>query len=94
MAYATRAAIRLQMGDYAGANRDATESLRLDSQQPSDSYMIRAIAKYNLQDYPGALEDNTKAIELAPSHALAYANRAGTKRKLGDVPGALNDCHG
>jgi tetratricopeptide (TPR) repeat protein len=51
----------------------------------------RAEERLAINNYYGALADFTKAIELDPDFAKAYIARGGTKERLGDFSGAVED---
>jgi len=68
----------------------ASAVLKLFSQEP-DILLIKGNAKDELGDFTGAIKDYTAAIELNPDYAMAYFNRALTKRKIEDYEGALED---
>ena len=55
------------------------------------AYNNRGVANYYLKQYPAAVEDFTKAIELNPTWADAFANRAEAYRALGQEDNAEAD---
>jgi tetratricopeptide (TPR) repeat protein len=54
------------------------------------AYYYRGITSIREGLYESALEDFNKAIGLREDFALAYHERAGVKRKLGDLQGPIS----
>lgn len=48
---------------------------------------VEGIKQAETGDFPGALQSFTKAIEMAPSRASGYNNRAQTLRLMGKING-------
>ncbi|MDD3875042.1 MAG: tetratricopeptide repeat protein [Bacteroidales bacterium] len=59
--------------------------------QNSEMSLLKGNAKDELGDYAGAIREYTEAIELQPDFAMAYFNRALSKRKIADYEGAIED---
>ena len=53
----------------------------------------RSYVKFNEKDWRAVEEFSTQAIELDPSNAMAYVNRAGARAELGLLSTALDDCN-
>lgn len=73
--YLRRAAARAEQKEYAKAERDWTEALRLVPSDPAAHYG-RAVTRHLNKDYAGALEDYGVVLRLSPNHAGAFAGRA------------------
>lgn len=53
----------------------------------------RSYAKFKEGDWKAVENISTRAIDLDPSNAMAYVNRAGARAELGLLSTALDDCH-
>lgn len=89
-AYAGRAEIRKQLGNFQGAVEDFTTLLNA-GEGGQRAYALRAGARLALKDYPGALEDYAKAIELEPGYCGGFFGRGQCKAALTDYAGALEE---
>ncbi len=92
-AYVNRGTARAEWGDDQGAVEDYTAALDL---KPSldlraASYLNRCLSYSNLKQQVRALVDCTEAINLRPSHGLAYQNRGLVRRRLEEFQGAIQD---
>lgn len=89
-AYAAKAALLMQKGDYkaALANYDKALSLGADS---AELRMGRASALLMLGDYAGANKDLSAAIALNPALAEAYYNRGVSNINLARFNPAMSD---
>jgi tetratricopeptide (TPR) repeat protein len=88
--YFNRGNERYDAGDYAGADADYSEAIRL---KPDDAlaYNNRGIARQAQGDLGGALADYEQALRLKPDFADAYNNRGAARADQGDLAGALAD---
>jgi len=57
-----------------------------------EEYKAKGNDLYKAGDFVGAHEFYTKAINLNPSNAIYYCNRAETSRKLGHFDAVVKDC--
>lgn len=89
-AYAAKAALLVQQGDYEQAlkNYDKAIALQPDS---ADLYMDRASLFLMLGDYKSANADLSKAIALNPNSGEAYYNRGVSNINLQRVKPAVAD---
>ena len=74
-AYAVRAAIYYDWGQYQNGLRESEQAIKLDPRLPW-GFNARGWAYIGLRNYPKAIEDINRAIELDPKYASAYANRS------------------
>jgi tetratricopeptide (TPR) repeat protein len=86
-----RAEILRRLGRRAEAVRAARDAERLD---PRDSLalFVRGAAAAEEGDHRAAVELFDQSIASAPNRVKAYLKRAESRRRLGDVNGALADC--
>lgn len=92
-AYVNRGSARADWGDDKGAVEDYTRAIELtaDTDTQAAAHLNRCLSYSNLGDQVLALDDCTHAINLRPSHQLAYQNRGLVRRRLGDFQGSLQD---
>lgn len=92
-AYVNRGSARAAWGDDKGAVEDYTQAIAIatDSETEAAAHLNRCLSYSNLGEQVLALEDCTHAINLRPSHSLAYQNRGLVRRRLGDFQGSLQD---
>jgi tetratricopeptide (TPR) repeat protein len=92
-AYLNRGTARAEWGDDQGAVEDYTQALALDMSPETQAaaYLNRCLSYSNLEQQGQALSDCSEAINLRPSHELAYENRGLVRRRLGDFQGAIQD---
>lgn len=89
-AYAAKAALLAQRGDYQSALANYDKAIALNPNS-SDLYMNRATVLLMTGDYKAANEDLSKAIALNPSLAEAYYNRGVSNINLNRVRPAMED---
>jgi tetratricopeptide (TPR) repeat protein len=88
-AFRARAALRTQLGQYAGAQTDYTRSLELE---PDAATFAARGWCYLVADAPKlAVTDFDEAIRLAPELGDAYAGRASSRVQRGDLLLAAKD---
>ncbi len=89
-AIASRGSLRLDLGDFAGAEADAIEALR---SRPDFAYalLVRASARARRRDDAGAAEDATRVLAREPENVKALAVRGNARRSSGDLAGAEQD---
>ena len=75
--YYYRAFAKLMLGDYAGAERDATLCLERNPFL-SRAYMVRGAARHNLQHYAEAATDYAQALKITPDDFYLSFNLAGS----------------
>lgn len=90
IAYNNRGVARYQQGDYAGADRDYNEAIRLDPKYVN-AFFNRGILRGQTQDVSGALCDYSAALALDPRYASAYYNRGLLLDSKGETVRALRD---
>ncbi|MCH5328840.1 MAG: tetratricopeptide repeat protein [Coprobacter sp.] len=73
--YFYRAAAKLSLEDYKGAEEDAGKCLE---RNPfiTGAYQVRGIARQNLGDYEGAIEDYSGGLKYAPEDRTFLGNKA------------------
>lgn len=74
--YYWRAFSKLMLGDYAGAEADASLCIERNPFL-SRAYMVRGGARHNLQQYSKAAADYAKALEITPDDFYLAFNLAG-----------------
>jgi tetratricopeptide (TPR) repeat protein len=74
-AYAGRAAIYNERGQFQEALRESEQAIKLNSKHPW-GINCRGNAYIGLRNYQKAIEDFDRAIELEPSHPWSYVNRS------------------
>ncbi len=91
-AYAGRANIYNNRGNFAAALRESEQALKLD---PDFAWGLncRGNARAGLLNFTDALQDFGKAIALAPKYFWTYCNRSRTYGQLRDYPHALEDAN-
>jgi serine/threonine-protein kinase len=92
-AHVNRGTARAEWGDDLGAVEDYTAALNLDPPLTlrAASHLNRCLSYSNLGQQDKALVDCTEAINLRPSHGLAYQNRGLVRRRLEEFQGAIQD---
>lgn len=88
--YLDRAMARECLGDFAGAARDYTKQLRVDSTNV-DCYFLRGINRYKLKQYKAAISDFDHTLALEPDNADAWQYRGESKTALGRFKEAASD---
>lgn len=73
--YYLRAAAKLNLGDYKGAEADCSISLDYNP-FILDAYQIRGIARQNMGDYKGAISDYDKGLDSSPESRVFLNNKA------------------
>ncbi|HYE99150.1 MAG TPA: protein kinase [Planctomycetota bacterium] len=78
---------------YAGRLDRAAAALDrlLESGPDAEGFLWRGVVSLRKQDFEAAFTDSTRAIQLDPSLAWAYRNRAQAARARGDVDASLSD---
>lgn len=74
--YYYRAFAKLMLGDYAGAERDATLCIERNPFL-SRAYMVRGAARHNLRDYTDASDDYARALKITPDDFYLAFNFTG-----------------
>jgi tetratricopeptide (TPR) repeat protein len=89
-AYAMRAILRLDKGEYDQAIADDDEVIKLD---PKDAiaFSNRGDAWYAKKDYDKAIADYTEALKLDPKYAIAFSNRGIARHAKKDYDKAIVD---
>ena len=92
-AYVNRGSARAEWGDDRGAIEDYTQAIELASgtETLAAAHLNRCLSYSNLGEQSAALDDCAAAINLRPSHALAYQNRGLVRRRSLDYQGSLQD---
>ena len=85
-----RGEVRIELGDAAGATKDASETVRLDPTR-TGAYILRGRAHYLLGRLDEATADFCRAIELDPADPKAYEHRGVVHAARGDFDRALED---
>ena len=89
-AYLMRTHIAVKQGDTLTALRMADEALSVDAFS-ADAHEMRAAVNAQYARYEAAERGYNRAIELFPSRAGNYVNRALVRYHLNDLRGAMND---
>ena len=90
MAFKSRGAAYLRLGNIPDALADFNRVLELDPQN-ARAFHLRGLAHEKAGDYSEALEDLSKAIEIDPEYGAAYYSRATLYSKIGDTDHATED---
>jgi serine/threonine protein kinase/Tfp pilus assembly protein PilF len=88
--YFHRGMCRMQLENFAGADDDFSESLRLHPQQTA-AWFNRALARQQLGRLMEAANDFTQAIDRGQRDSLPYLLRGKVRRQLGDAAGSADD---
>jgi len=91
-AYAIRAAIYNEWGQYQNGLRDSEQAIKLDPMLPW-GFNSRGWAYNGLRNCPKAIEDLNRAIELDPKYAWAYTHRSTSYYLLAKYQQALEDAN-
>lgn len=86
--YYNRAWSAYNLGEYAPAQSDLTQTLELDTQYVL-AYNLRGLIHTQQGDMQGALQDFNRAIEIDPSTPFAHGNRASILYDMGQYEEAL-----
>ena len=78
-----RGACKFNLDQFEEAIKDFDKVIELNPDHPK-SWNCRGRTRYCLNQFAEAIKDLDKAIEINPNYFVAYENRAGAKRKLGD----------
>jgi len=92
IAYAGRAAIYDDWGEYQKALRESEQAIQLDPNH-AWGFNTRGWANIGLHNFQKAMEDLNRAIELFPKYAYAYANRSRVHHILKNYHRALDDAN-
>jgi len=89
--YTSRARMRSERGDHAGAIADLTRAIELTKKKPDESYFrLRAIERDRRGDVDGALKDFKRSLEIRATEE-SYLARAALHERLGDSAAAEAD---
>ena len=91
-AYAGRAAIYNDWGQYQQALRESEQAIKLDPNLPW-GFNCRGVARIGLMNYQEAIQDFNKAMELDPKYAWLYCNRSWAYYMLRNYHQALEDAN-
>jgi tetratricopeptide (TPR) repeat protein len=89
-AYATKAALFVEQGEYAQAVAALDRALALDPKL-TETYYNRGAIRAELGQIDAAIADYDKAIELQPSYWYAYRNRGSAHTHKNDPEAAVRD---
>jgi tetratricopeptide (TPR) repeat protein len=89
-AYARRAVIKEEFGDYNGCLQDFKKIIEID---PSEKFVYISLAgmKLSHKDYQGALQATDKFLTMDTKSATCYDLRAKIKEDLKDYNGVLKE---
>ncbi len=90
VAYSELGLYHLHSHQYGLAYQNFSQELSI--RESPMGYMNRGLAAYQQKQLQQALRDYSRAIELNPSHAPSYGNRAVVYLDLGKYSHALQDC--
>ncbi|MCI0342419.1 MAG: tetratricopeptide repeat protein [Planctomycetales bacterium] len=85
-----RGVARGKLGDFAGAEADYTEAIRLKPDD-ADYRFNRGSSRDERGDSAGGLADLDEALRLRPGFVAALVHRCLARRTAGDLDGALRD---
>ncbi|GAB1415212.1 tetratricopeptide repeat protein [Paludibacter sp.] len=88
--YMYRSIAKIQLGDYEGAEIDATESIERNPFVPQ-AYYARGFTKMKLEKYEDAIEDFTKALEFSPNSQHLLISRIDAYDRAGKYELAIKD---
>jgi tetratricopeptide (TPR) repeat protein len=88
--YAVRAAVLIEKGEHAAAEKDYDRAIELNSGW-GFVWIARASQKLRRNDAKGAAEDASRGMDLEPAEPTAPFVRAQARWRLGDKAGALED---
>lgn len=89
-AYAVRAQIEAQRGNFQSAAADMDSLIKLEPKNVNN-YINRAYFRYKNDDYFGCLSDYDYAITLDPENSVAIYNRAQLNAEVGEYAKAITD---
>lgn len=89
-AYAVRAQIEAQRGNFQSAAEDMDSLIKLEPKNVNN-YINRAYFRYKNDDYFGCLSDYDYAITLDPENSVAIYNRAQLNAEVGEYAKAITD---
>ena len=86
--YFLRAIAKLNLEDYRGAERDASEAISRNPFIP-EAYEVRGVARQNMGQYQEAVEDYDHASSLLPNNCNLLFNKALALQQLGKADSAM-----
>jgi tetratricopeptide (TPR) repeat protein len=89
-AYAERAWLNFQKGNFTKAIQDYNEAISLDPSQP-EYFLNRGLAREKLKDTQGAYSDYTAAIKIRNDFEKAWLNRGNLLARTGKLNEAVED---
>jgi len=89
-AYAHRASVYDDLGQYQNAMRDYDQAISLDSNF-TQAYVNRGVIYHKIGKYQEAISNFNHAIKVDPNIAEAYNDRGTSYRELGNYDNALKD---
>jgi len=89
-AYYNRGYTQINKSDYTAGIKDMDTTLHWDSTYLK-AYNVRGDAKAQTKDYSGAIKDYNKIVEMNPSDAVTYFNRAFCEIQIGQAEKACLD---
>ena len=92
IAYAGRAAIYDDWGEYLKALRESEQAIQLDPNL-AWGFHTRGWANIGLRNFQKAIDDLNKALELDPNYAYAYCSRSWAYFMLKNYHRALDDAN-
>lgn len=88
--YLYRAIAKIQLGDYAGAERDCSAAIQNNPFLPG-AYYTRGFVRMQQQQWQQAEQDFTEALVFAPENRTYILLRAETRSRQQDFSGAQQD---
>lgn len=89
-ALATRAAVSLELGNFAEALRDTERALELGHEDPR-LLVVRGIARASLGDVSAGIQEIERCLDRWPDHAAALFHRGRMRLALHHHESAIND---
>lgn len=88
--YMYRAIAKIQLGDFEGAEKDASEAVDRNPFMPQAFY-ARGFSRMKLEKFKEAAEDFSRALEFSPDSYHLLMSRMSALEQLKDYEGAIRD---